>query len=154
MIKFEDLEIGKEYLILAKDNLRGYPYKYYFDTIKIVRKGKMIPINYCNEIIEDNIYDYVTFVVYRPQKEKDNDTLSTYDNEHLKYCFFTLDEDITDQVKILIEEYEQKQLEEIEENLKRERIRLVEETKEIGKKMLEEILSKQPKEDKKKKSRK
>lgn len=153
MIKFEDLEIGKEYLILAKDNLRGYPYKYYFDTIKIVRKGKMIPINYCDEVIEDTIYDYVTFIVYHTEGNS-NDTLSTYKNEHLKYCFFTLDEDITDQVKILIEEYEQKQLEEIEENLKHERMKLVEETMEMAKKILEEMPSKYLKEDKKKKSKK
>lgn len=154
MINFEDLEIGKEYLILAKDNLCGYHYKYYFDTIKIIRKGKMIPINYRNEIIEDNIYDYVSFIVYHTQEENDTDTLSTYKNEHLKYRFFTLDEDITDQVKILVEEYKQKQLEEIEENFKRERMKLVEETMEMAKKILEKMPSKYLKEDKKKKSKK
>lgn len=142
MIKFEDLEIGKEYLILAKDRLRGNPYKYHFNPIKIVRKGKMIPINYHNEIIEDNIYDYVSFIVYHTNEENDTDTLSTYNNEHLGYYFLALDEDIKDQAKTLIEESVQKQLEEIEENLKRERERLVEETKEMAKKILEEMPSK------------
>lgn len=149
MIKFEDLELGKEYILINKTSWGSINY----NRIKVIRKGHSLPINYDHELLTDQIHSYVGYLCLNDNKKyEDIATISTYRDEHLNYRYFNLGEDIESQLSEIINEYREDELKEINSKYDNEKQQLETKLNDIKNTILK--LSKNDlKEDKKKKKK-
>lgn len=102
MVKFEDLEVGKDY-ILIDTGTYTYPADFYkVERITVIRKIKGLPISASgNDILERKIYDEIGYLDEYNRQE----TISTYKDRHLKCTFIGIDEDIEKEIEPFIAKY-------------------------------------------------
>ena len=105
MVKFEDLEVGKDYILIST-NVYTYPSDFYgVQRITIVRKGlafikKSIELQASDN--ERKVYDEIGYLDEHDRSETIS-TISTYKDKHLNYAFIGLDEDIEKEIETDIE---------------------------------------------------
>lgn len=137
MINFDELELGKDYLFMDKK----YLYEtHYWKTVKIVRKGKSIPVNRCGELLDDKPYDYIAYL----DKDGDMFTVSKYKDGHLDYYYLTPFEnpnEILSQFTEIVDTYKQNELEKINTRLNEEKISLEDDLNKKIQKFQENLLN-------------
>ena len=107
MVKFEDLEVGKDYILIST-NVYTYPSDFYgVQRITIVRKGlafikKSIELQASDN--ERKVYDEIGYLDEHERSETIS-TISTYKDKHLNYAFIGLDEDIEKEIEPFITKY-------------------------------------------------
>ena len=101
MVKFEDLEVGKEY-ILIDTGTYTYPADFYnMERITIVKKCIALPMDTHNNIIENKAYNEITYLL----EHGSIGAISTYKDRHLKCVFIGMDEDLKKEIEPLIARY-------------------------------------------------
>ena len=100
MIKFEDLEVGKDY-ILIDTGTYTYPADFYeMERITIIKKCIALPMDTHNNILENKTYDEITYLL-----RGSLGIVSTYKDKHLKCAFIGMDEDIEKEIEPFIAKY-------------------------------------------------
>ena len=100
MIKFEDLEVGKDY-ILIDTGTYTYPADFYeMERITIIKKCIALPMDTHNNILENKTYDEITYLL-----RGSLGIVSTYKDKHFKCAFIGMDEDIEKEIEPFIAKY-------------------------------------------------
>ena len=100
MIKFEDLEVGKDY-ILIDTGTYTYPADFYeMERITIIKKCIALPMDTHNTILENKTYDEITYLL-----RGSLGIVSTYNDKHLKCAFIGMDENIEKEIEPFIAKY-------------------------------------------------
>jgi hypothetical protein len=136
VVKFEDLEIGKDY-ILINTGVYTYPADFYkMQRITVIRKIKGLPLSAeNNSILERRIYDEVGYL----DEYNSQETISTYKDRHLKCVFIGLDEDIEKEIEPLIAKYSLEKSNRIKERYEQEKKELENNMADVRKAALELI---------------
>jgi hypothetical protein len=114
MVKFEDLEVGKEYNIIKKGSSL-HPVTLYRNA-KIIGKAKRIPVNYVNQVISNTVYDSIDFLA-----QHQIETVTNYNNEQLDYYFFQPHEDIKKELTNIIEKGVEQEINELSKKYEQEK---------------------------------
>lgn len=136
MVKFEDLEVGKDY-ILIDTGVYTYPADFYkVERITVIRKIKGLPISASgNDILERKIYDEIGYLDEYNRQE----IISTYKDRHLKCAFISMDEDLKKEIEPFITKYTLEKSNCIKERYEQEKKDLENNMAEIRKSVLELI---------------
>lgn len=135
MIKFEDLEVGKEY-ILIDTGTYTYPADFYgMQRITIVKKCIALPMDTHNNILENKTYDEITYLL----EYGSLGTISTYKDRHLKCTFIGMDEDIKKEIEPFIDKYTLEKSNHIKERYEQEKKELETNMNNVRKSVLELI---------------
>lgn len=134
MVKFEDLEVGKEY-ILIDTGTYTYPADfYYMERITIIKKCRALPMDTHNSILETKAYDEITYLL-----NSSLGTISTYKDRHLKCTFIGTNEDLKKEIEPFITKYTLEKSNCIKERYEQEKKDLENNMAEIRKSVLELI---------------
>lgn len=117
MVKFENLEVGKDY-ILINTNIYTYPADFYgMQRITVIRKLKGMPISDDNNrILERRIYDEIGYL----DENHRQGTISTYKDKHLACAFIGIDEDVEKEIEPFITRYSLEKSNRIKEKYEQE----------------------------------
>ena len=134
MVKFEDLEVGKDY-ILIDTGTYTYPADFYeMERITIIKKCIALPMDTHNNIIENKPYDEITYLL-----RGSLGIVSTYKDKHLKCAFIGMNEDLEKEIEPFIAKYTLEKNNFIKEKYEKEKKELETNMNNIRKSVLELI---------------
>ena len=134
MVKFEDLEVGKDY-ILINTNVYTYPADFYgMQRITVIRKMKGLPVSDDNNrILERRVYNEIGYL----DENHRQGTISTYKDKHLSCAFIGIDEDVEKEIEPFIAKYTSEKITRINERYEQEKKELETNMDNIRKSVLE-----------------
>ena len=134
MVKFEDLEVGKDY-ILIDTGTYTYPADFYsMQRITVIRKFQGMPVSDDNNrILERRIYDEIGYL----DENHRQGTISSYKDRHLRCAFIGVDEDVEKEIEPFIVRYTSEKINRIKEKYKQEKKELETNMANVRKSVLE-----------------
>ena len=134
MVKFEDLEVGKDY-ILIDTGIYTYPADFYrMERITVIKKGIALPLDpHSDSILENKAYDEIAYL----REYSGLETISAYKDRHLKCTFIGMDEDIEKEIEPFITKYSLEKSNRIKERYEQEKKELETNMADIRKSVLE-----------------